>query len=350
MDDLRFMASNELSFASGGISTRINGINTLAFKIDPPNVVTVPPSFYISVHEIGHAMGLSHTQIMVNRKWQEASGLTEITTLDTLMSYNQIWNSLHSPQEKTALYDSNGVYLGEAKAISYGILDIQALQYIYGENHTVNADNTTYKYTPEKLNFFDTIWDGGGNDTLDFSAFNLGSVVSLNGGTRSSIYVDTSKLAPEKSHLNSIAYDEKNAIDIAYGADIENINGTQGNDVIYGNELNNIIKGNNGNDTLYGGKGNDILYGGSGVNTLNGGDGNDVIYIESNSVNHIYGRKGDDKYVIGAANAIYEIFEEKDSGLWDSIELSGLIYANTTPHLPENVENLMMKYFSAPII
>lgn len=357
MGDLRFMASNELSFRAGGISTGINGVNTLVFKIDPPNGVTTPPSFYISAHEIAHAMGLNHTQIMVNGQWQEFSNLTDVTMLDTLMSYNQIRNSLHYPQEKTALYNSKGVYLGEAQTVSYGILDIQALQYIYGKNYAFNADNTTYKYTPEKLNFFDTIWDGGGNDTLDFSAFNLGSIINLEGGTRSSIYVEVPKLAPSKSYLNSISYDGTNAIGIAYGANIENVNGTQGNDIIYGNELNNLIKGNNGNDTIYGGKGNDtlysgagndtlyggegkdIIYGGSGIKTLNGGDGNDVFYIGIDSINYLYGGNGDDKYVIGAANASYEIFEEKKGGLSDTIEFLGSIQTNTTYYLPANVEN-----------
>lgn len=356
--DLRFMASDEINFMHAGLSAKINDISTLIFKIDPPMGVTVPPSFYISAHEIAHAMGLSHTQVKVNGEWYESSNLRDVTLLDTLMSYNQMWNSSHYPQEKTALYNTEGVYLGEAKSISYGILDIQALQYIYGKNTNFNANNTIYKYTPDKLNFFDTIWDGGGNDTLDFSAFRLGSDINLNGGARSSIYVDVPKLAPAKSYLNSLPYDGTHAIGIAYGANIENVNGTQGNDLIHGNELNNIIRGNNGNDTLYGekgndilysgvgndvlygGDGNDILYGGAGVKTLNGGDGNDSFYIAKDSVNYLYGGQGNDKYVIGAAHATYEIFEEKGAGSYDSIEILGSLTANTSFYLPANVENL----------
>ena len=64
--------------------------------------------------------------------------------------------------------------------------DIAALQDMYGANYTTNSGNTVYKWDPntgqEFINgvaqaapggnkIFMTIWDGGGNDTYDFSNY-----------------------------------------------------------------------------------------------------------------------------------------------------------------------------------
>ncbi|MEM9549694.1 MAG: M10 family metallopeptidase C-terminal domain-containing protein [Pseudomonadota bacterium] len=67
---------------------------------------------------------------------------------------------------------------------------------------------------------------------------------------------------------------------------IENINGSQGNDTIIGNDKDNRLEGEKGNDRLIGGKGDDTLHGeagddhikgGSGVDDMDGGGGSDRI-------------------------------------------------------------------------
>lgn len=60
---------------------------------------------------------------------------------------------------------------------------------------------------------------------------------------------------------------------------INNLNGTKYNDIIYGGNLNDIIFGADGNDTINGGKGNDTISGGEGNDTFvfNSGDGQDII-------------------------------------------------------------------------
>jgi hypothetical protein len=66
----------------------------------------------------------------------------------------------------------------------------------------------------------------------------------------------------------------------------DTLNGTAGDDMIFGlagaNTLNgnagdDLLCGGNGNDTLNGGDGNDILEGENGNDTLNGGNGNDIL-------------------------------------------------------------------------
>jgi Ca2+-binding RTX toxin-like protein len=59
---------------------------------------------------------------------------------------------------------------------------------------------------------------------------------------------------------------------------VENIDGTESNDVIRGDAQANQLGGFGGDDVIDGGAGNDVIYGGEGNDTLIGGDGNDVIY------------------------------------------------------------------------
>jgi len=59
--------------------------------------------------------------------------------------------------------------------------------------------------------------------------------------------------------------------------DIENLTGTDHNDVLRGDAGDNILTGRSGDDTLVGRDGNDVLIGGDGDDVLSGGDGNDVL-------------------------------------------------------------------------
>ena len=76
--------------------------------------------------------------------------------------------------------------------------DIAALQYLYGANYNTNNTDTVYKWNPatgqETINgvaqaapggntIFMTIWDGGGNDTYDFSNYTTNVTVNLQPGS-----------------------------------------------------------------------------------------------------------------------------------------------------------------------
>jgi Ca2+-binding RTX toxin-like protein len=65
------------------------------------------------------------------------------------------------------------------------------------------------------------------------------------------------------------------------------INGTAGNDTLWGN---------GGTDVINGGGGNDVIYGGSGNDTINGGAGNDRIYGKDGH-NVLTGGSGSDDFV-----------------------------------------------------
>ncbi|MEG4837866.1 calcium-binding protein [Microcoleus sp. B9-D4] len=77
-----------------------------------------------------------------------------------------------------------------------------------------------------------------------------------------------------------------------------NINGTDGNDILFGTSDNDIINGVEGNDVLMGLRGNDMLVGGDGSDVLNGGKGFDT--LNGGLGNDILvGGGGNDVFVLG---------------------------------------------------
>ncbi|MCU0089894.1 M10 family metallopeptidase C-terminal domain-containing protein [Pseudomonas koreensis] len=181
------------------------------------------------VHEIGHAIGLKHPF---------ATSQTNSTVLDaslddvrfTVMSYNDNY----SYQPTTPM-----------------LLDILAIQSLYGANTAWQAGNTTYTWANNQ-SIFETIWDGGGIDTIDASNQLNAVRIDLNEGAFSQIgkaFLDLKTLT---------AFNE--GLAIAYGAKIENAVGTVNDDSLIGNALDNILNGQAGADTMIGGTGNDTYF------------------------------------------------------------------------------------------
>lgn len=72
--------------------------------------------------------------------------------------------------------------------------------------------------------------------------------------------------------------------------------GGSGNDRLYGHDNHDYLFGGFGKDELYGGNGNDTLYGDAGKDKLYGGLGHDVLYGGSDN-DVLYGEAGDDKLI-----------------------------------------------------
>ena len=198
------------------------------------------------IHEIGHALGLKHPGNYnaggggADGPYLSSYGLAD-TRQYTVMSYN-----------------GHASY-GSVEPLTPQLLDVAAVQYLYGANTGFHSGNDTYTFStsPQIM----TIWDGGGIDTFDASNETSNSRIDLNPGAFSSIGAGFGQ--------NNIA--------IAYGASIENAIGGSGNDSILGNSLANSLAGGGGNDSLAGIGGDDELYGGAGADSLDGGDGNDYL-------------------------------------------------------------------------
>ena len=111
----------------------------------------------------------------------------------------------------------------------------------------------------------DKIWGGLGHDTLSYSD-RSDYKVSINLASFSAYIVPSSL-----SNFNS----DSAEIDKIYS--IENIIGTDNDDIIIGNYANNVLLGGGGNDVINGKGGDDLITGGLGLNELDGGDGVDTV-------------------------------------------------------------------------
>jgi len=238
--------------------------------------------FQTALHEIGHAVGLKHAH--------ETSGLFGVLpSAHRSMEYTVMSYSSYVGASVTAGYTNQAASYAQSLMMD----DIAALQALYGANYNTQAGNTTYAWNPMtgemSINgvgqgapagnrVFLTVWDGGGIDTYDFSAYTTKVTVDLNPGQWST--TSTAQLAD--LHYNGTRDAVGNIANAKlYNKDarslIENATGGSGNDAIVGNAANNRLAGGAGNDSLTGGAGDDTLVGGSGADILSGGAGYDTI-------------------------------------------------------------------------
>lgn len=219
------------------------------------------------IHEIGHALGLKHPGNY------DASGggasppylpSSQDVSLFTVESYNFT----------TAYLDlKTNAYNYVTSMMSF---DVAALQHLYGANLDARSQDDDWK--PVAATQY-TIWDAGGTDTLDASAWDTSGV---------SIYLDPGMVS-YAGLLTSDTLDNGLVplLSIAYGSEIENAVGTLGDDLLVGNVLANLIQGGKGADRLVGGSGDDTLAGGAGVDRLFGNAGRDVFVLTVDSADVI---------------------------------------------------------------
>jgi serralysin len=166
------------------------------------------------------------------------------------------------------------------------IHDIAAAQALYGADTTTRTGNTVYGFnsTADRAvydfslnkNPYLSIYDAGGNDTLDLSGFTGGRItLDLRPGAFSTGYNYESKAVLDAALGISLTQAQWNAlydgqlgsnpgflsenIGIAYNTIIENGRTGNGNDVLMGNDVGNRLDGGKGNDVFTGGLGNDVF-------------------------------------------------------------------------------------------
>ena len=228
--------------------------------------------YFTLMHEVGHALGLLHTHdgggvapaLDAEADWVGAS----------IMSYRS-----HPGQAELAGY---GVEFYPTTPMG---LDVAAVQSLYG-SASVETGDTRWTWAPD-ARIFQTIWDGGGNDTIDWSNQTSPAVIRLGQGTWSELG-EPFRWSVEGGGVTA------NTLFIAKGSVIENATGGSADDRIEGSEGANRIDGRQGDDVLIGDGGSDALFGGPGDDRIEGGAGNDLI-SGNDGADRIFGQDGDDR-------------------------------------------------------
>ncbi|MFO2464877.1 M10 family metallopeptidase C-terminal domain-containing protein [Pseudomonas sp. 15FMM2] len=194
----------------------------------------------IMIHEIGHALGLAHPgNYNGSGTYERDAQYAQDTKARTVMSY---WS-----EKKQSGHDFRSLSPSAPM-----MDDIAAMQKLYGANHQTRNTDTTYGFNSntnrECLSLKGAgdsalfcVWDGGGNDTLDFSGFSQNQTINLN--------------AESFSSVGGL----RGNVSVAKGVTLENAVGGAGADTLLGNEVDNRLQGGAGADRLRGGGGADTF-------------------------------------------------------------------------------------------
>jgi serralysin len=334
-------------------------------------------AWHTILHEIGHSLGLKHGNEAVNGF---AALPSQYDSLEyTVMTYRTYEGSPTNEGYTYAQWSAPQTYM---------MADIAALQHIYGADFATNGGNTVYSWDPQSgdtfangtraidaggITIFATIWDGGGKDTYDLSAYSTAVQIDLAPGQAS--LFSHKQLASFGAHhyasgsiYNALQYgdDPRSLIENAIGGSSydqlsgniaanklvggygdDRLQGLSGDDKLLGGNGSDRLLGGTGNDRLLGGSDNDRLYGDGGNDRLSGGAGNDWFY-GGTGTDTLTGGKGHDVFFVGGGSETITDFDKHDVISLREFDFAGVKEAMS--HAEQNGHDVVFTFANGAVL
>lgn len=233
-------------------------------------------AFGVILHEFGHAHGLAHphdtgggSDVMLGVTGADSLGFYNLNQgVYTVMSYNDAWET---HPDGPSPYTRETV--GQGFSGSLSAFDIAALQERYGVHDYATGND---RYELKDINgigtYYETIWDTGGTDEIRYNGSKAAQIDLL---------AATLDYSPTGGGVVSFVDGIWGGFTIANGVVIENATGGSGDDVLMGNDANNVLNGRAGSDHVDGRGGDDRIFYDDADRAILGGQGRDTLVVSA---------------------------------------------------------------------
>ena len=262
-----------------GVETRIN--TTITENQSHPELATLEDGGYVVIwNSFGHD---GYRGGIYGQRF-DANGVA----VGTEFLVNTITDGDQANAQIVALTDGGFLVMWNTELQDGGLTEVAAQQFDangdpVGSEFIINTERSGYQSRPAAAQLNDgsvvVVWDSDGQDGDGRGVFARVLLEQIEGTEANDLIYGTQENDLIFGHggRDVLIGGEGNDI-LMGGADKDQLYGQQGDDTLYGEAGGDKLEGHDGNDTLFGGTGKDVLKGGAGDDILQGDTGRDVQY------------------------------------------------------------------------